>query len=109
MGIKILFELSKRYNLPFNQKDIYYDYITSLFSSLINELSETGLIPLHQFHELKGAIILNPLSEKREEEIAKIKETLGAVDRFTVQEAVMPFDLQKEYKRKHERVGVGYD
>jgi fumarate reductase flavoprotein subunit len=56
----------------------------------------------------KGEILLNPLSEHREEEIAKIKETLGTVDRFVVQEALMDFELPKNYKRKNQRVGVGY-
>jgi len=73
------------------------------------DISKMEMPPAFRGYGKKGAIILNPLSEKREDEIAKIKETLGAVDRFTVQEAVMPFDLQKEYKRKNERVGVGYD
>jgi fumarate reductase flavoprotein subunit len=73
------------------------------------DISKMEMPPAFRGYGKKGAIILNPLSEKREDEIEKIKETLGAVDRFTVQEAVMPFDLQKEYKRKNERVGVGYD
>ncbi|PHS42191.1 MAG: fumarate reductase flavoprotein subunit [Sulfurovum sp.] len=73
------------------------------------DISKMEMPPAFRGYGKKGAIILNPLSEKREEEIAKIKESLGSVDRFSVQEAVMPFDLQQEYKRKNERVGVGYD
>jgi len=73
------------------------------------DISKMEMPPAFRGYGKKGAIILNLLSEKREEEIAKIKENLGSVDRFIVQEAVMPFDLQKEYKRKNERVGVGYD
>ena len=73
------------------------------------DISKMEMPPAFRGYGKKGAIILNLLSEKREEEIAKIKESLGAVDRFTVQEAVMPFDLQKVYKRKNERVGVKYD
>ena len=73
------------------------------------DISKMEMPPAFRGYGKKGAIILNPLSEKREEEIAMIKESLGEVDRFTVQEAIMPFDLQKEYKRKNERVGVGYD
>ena len=73
------------------------------------DISKMEMPPAFRGYGKKGAIILNPLSEKREEEIAKIKESLGSVDRFSIQEAVMPFDLQKEYKRKNERVGVGYD
>ena len=73
------------------------------------DISKMEMPPAFRGYGKKGAIILNPLSEKREEEIAQIKERLGEVDRFTVQEAVMPFDLQKKYKRKNERVGIGYD
>ena len=64
--------------------------------------------PAFRGYGRKGEIILNPLSERREEEIAKIKETLGTVDRFSVQEALMDFELPKNYKRKNQRVGVGY-
>ncbi len=73
------------------------------------DISKMEMPPAFRGYGKKGAILLNPLSEKREEEIAMIKESLGEVDRFTVQEAIMPFDLQKEYKRKNERIGVGYD
>jgi len=65
--------------------------------------------PAFRGYGRKGAIVLHPLSEKREQEIAKIKETLGSVDRFTIQDALMEFDLPKDYKRKNERIGVGYD
>jgi fumarate reductase flavoprotein subunit len=73
------------------------------------DISKMEMPPAFRGYGRKGAIILNPFSEKREEEIAKIKETLGKVDRFTAQEALMDFSLPKDYKRKNERVGVGYD
>jgi len=73
------------------------------------DIGKMEMPPAFRGYGKKGAVILNPLSKIREEEIARIKESLGEVDRFTVQEAIMPFDLQKEYKRKNERVGVGYD
>ncbi len=73
------------------------------------DISKMEMPPAFRGYGKKGAIVLNPLSEKREQEIAKIKETLGTVDRFTIQEALMDFDLPKDYKRKNERVGVGYD
>ena len=73
------------------------------------DISKMEMPPAFRGYGRKGAIVLHPLSEKREKDIAKIKETLGAVDRFTMQEALMDFDLPKEYKRKNERVGVGYD
>jgi len=73
------------------------------------DISKMEMPPAFRGYGKKGAIVLNPLSEKREEEIAKIKETLGSVDRFSIQDALMKFDLPKDYKRKNERVGVGYD
>ncbi len=73
------------------------------------DISKMEMPPAFRGYGRKGAIILNPFSEKREEEIAKIKETLGTVDRFTVQDALLDFSLPKDYKRKNERVGVGYD
>ncbi len=73
------------------------------------DISKMEMPPAFRGYGRKGAIVLNPLSEKREEEIAKIKENLGTVDRFVLQEALMDFDLPKEYKSKNERVGVGYD
>ena len=73
------------------------------------DISKMEMPPAFRGYGKKGAIVLNPLSAKREEEIAKIKETLGSVDRFTMQEALMDYELPKDYKRKNERVGVGYD
>jgi fumarate reductase flavoprotein subunit len=73
------------------------------------DISKMEMPPAFRGYGKKGAIILNPLSEKREDEIAKIKETLGSVDRFTIQDALMNFELPNNYKRKNERVGVGYD
>ncbi len=73
------------------------------------DISKMEMPPAFRGYGKKGAIVLNPLSKKREEEIVKIKETLGSVDRFTMQEALMDYDLPKDYKRKNERVGVGYD
>ena len=73
------------------------------------DISKMEMPPAFRGYGKKGAIVLNPLSEKREQEIAKIKEALGSVDRFSIQEALMDYDLPKDYKRKNERVGVGYD
>jgi fumarate reductase flavoprotein subunit len=72
------------------------------------DIMKMEMPPAFRGYGRKGEILLNPLSERREEEIAKIKETLKTVDRFIVQEALMEFHLPKNYKRKNERVGVGY-
>ena len=52
----------------------------------------------------KGFIIENPLSQKRQEEIDKItKEHQG--DRHALQEKLMPYELQAEYKSINQRLG----
>jgi fumarate reductase flavoprotein subunit len=49
----------------------------------------------------------HPDTEKRLAEVEKITESLGSdVDRFTMQEALMPFDLPEKYREKNERIGV---
>ena len=49
----------------------------------------------------------HPDTEKRLAEVAKITESLGTdVDRFTLQEALMPFKLPEKYQEKNERIGV---
>jgi len=73
------------------------------------DINKMEMPPAFRGYGKKGAIILNPLSEQRESEIEDIKERLGKVDRFTMQEALLDFELPKNYKRKNERVGVGYD
>ena len=73
------------------------------------DISKMEMPPAFRGYGRKGAIVLNPLSEKREAEIEEIKERLGKVDRFTLQEALLDFELPNNYKRKNERVGVGYD
>ncbi|HHO65897.1 MAG TPA: fumarate reductase flavoprotein subunit, partial [Epsilonproteobacteria bacterium] len=73
------------------------------------DIGKMEMPPAFRGYGKKGAIVINPLSERREEEIAQIKETLDSVDRFTIQDALMKFELPKDYKRKNERVGVGYD
>jgi len=73
------------------------------------DISKMEMPPAFRGYGKKGAIVLNPLSEQREAEIEKIKASLGTVDRFTLQEALLDFELPNNYKRKNERVGVGYD
>ncbi len=72
------------------------------------DISKMEMPPAFRGYGRKGAIVLNPLSQIREDEIVRIKEILGTVDRFTLQEALLDFDLPKDYKRKNQRVGVGY-
>ncbi len=55
----------------------------------------------------KGNLIENPQSEIRQKEVDELTEKLQAEgkDRYEVQEALMPFPLQAEYKRKNIRLG----
>ena len=56
----------------------------------------------------KGNLIENPLSSKRQDEVDALEEQLKNDDknRYEIQDALMPFELQEEYKRKNERLGV---
>jgi len=73
------------------------------------DISKMEIPPAFRGYGRKGAIVLNPLSQVREDEIAKIKKSLKEVNRFTVQEALLKFDLPKDYKKKNQRVGVEYE
>ncbi len=55
----------------------------------------------------KGNLIENPLSLERQAEVDQLTEKLEAdgKDRFEIQDALMPFPLQAEYKRKNKRLG----
>jgi len=55
----------------------------------------------------KGNLIENPQSEIRQQEVDVMTEKLEAEgkDRYEIQDALMPFPLQDEYKRKNVRLG----
>lgn len=55
----------------------------------------------------KGNFIPHPDKEKRDAEIAEItkRNEENGGDRYTLQEALMPFDLHPEYKVKNQRLG----
>ena len=55
----------------------------------------------------KGNLIENPLSEKRQQEVDKIREEMESKnkDRYEIQDALMPFELQEEYKKRNVRLG----
>jgi len=52
----------------------------------------------------KGLILENPLSQKRQEEIDKIIEEHQG-DRHALQDKLMPYELQAEYKSINQRLG----
>ena len=55
----------------------------------------------------KGNLIENPQSIERQTVVDKLTEELvtDGKDRFEIQDALMPFPLQPEYKRKNKRLG----
>jgi len=73
------------------------------------DIMKMEMPPAFRGYGRKDSIIANPFSQVREEEIETIKANLETVNRFTVQEALLPFELPKAYKEKNERVGVGYE
>eukprot|EP01029_Cantina_marsupialis_P021901 TRINITY_DN5311_c0_g1_i3.p1 TRINITY_DN5311_c0_g1~~TRINITY_DN5311_c0_g1_i3.p1 ORF type:complete len:661 (-),score=177.18 TRINITY_DN5311_c0_g1_i3:2437-4419(-) len=55
----------------------------------------------------KGNLIENPISAVRQKEVDELTEELEAkgADRYEIQDKLMPFPLQPEYKRKNVRLG----
>ena len=55
----------------------------------------------------KGNLFENPLSSKRQDEVDKMTEEMieEGKNRYEIQDALMPFPLQNEYKRKNIRLG----
>lgn len=71
------------------------------------EISTMEIAPGFRGYGAKGMIIENPESLKRQEEIDKIRADMEAQgkDRYAIQEALMPFELQAYYKARNERIG----
>lgn len=63
------------------------------------------LPPAFRGYGRKDALIPHPFTQNRETQIEKLKEQMGDVDRFEIQEALMPFELPNGYKDKNERIG----
>ena len=57
----------------------------------------------------KGNIIENENSQIRLDEVEKLKRENQTLDRFEIQNLLMPYTLPKKYKEKNERVGIGYE
>ena len=60
--------------------------------------------PAFRGYGRKGMIIENPLSQKRQDEVDKIADEHSG-DRYELQDKLMPYELQAEYKSKNERIG----
>jgi len=68
------------------------------------DIMKMEMPPAFRGYGRKGQIIENPLSQKRQEQIDKIKaEHKG--DRYELQDKLMPYGLQPEYKVQNERLG----
>ncbi|NLC27388.1 MAG: fumarate reductase flavoprotein subunit, partial [Campylobacteraceae bacterium] len=67
--------------------------------------------PAFRGYGVKGNIIEHPDSTTRQEEIDKITEEMEAANkgRIAIQEALMPYELQPQFKAPNERVGVGHE
>ncbi len=71
------------------------------------DIMKMEMPPAFRGYGAKGMIIENELSAKRQEEVDKIREELEAEgkDRYEIQDALMPFELQAKFKAKNERFG----
>ena len=71
------------------------------------DIATMEIAPGFRGYGAKGMIIENPESLRRQEEIDKIRSDMEAQgkDRYAIQEALMPFDLQAYYKTRNERIG----
>ena len=68
------------------------------------DIMKMEMPPAFRGYGRKGFILENSLSQKRQEEVDKIiAEHQG--DRYELQEKLMPYELQAEYKRKNQRLG----
>jgi fumarate reductase flavoprotein subunit len=68
------------------------------------DIMKMEMPPAFRGYGAKGLIIENPLSQKRQDEIDKIVEAhIG--NRYELQNKLMPYELQTEYKRKNQRLG----
>ncbi|ARU47682.1 fumarate reductase flavoprotein subunit [Sulfurospirillum diekertiae] len=71
------------------------------------DIMKMEIPPAFRGYGAKGMIIENELSLKRQEEVDKLREEMEAAgkDRYVIQDALMPFELQPYYKAKNERFG----
>ncbi len=75
------------------------------------DIMKMEMPPAFRGYGVKGNIIEHPDSIKRQEEVDKIREEMEAAgkSRLEIQDAIMPFELQPQFKAPNERVGVGYE
>ncbi|WP_299384308.1 fumarate reductase flavoprotein subunit [Helicobacter sp. UBA3407] len=71
------------------------------------DIATMEMAPGFRGYGAKGMIIENPESLRRQEQIDKIRSDMEAQgkNRYEIQEALMPFELQPYYKARNERIG----
>ena len=71
------------------------------------DIEDMELAPAFRGYGAKGMIIENEKSIKRAKEIEQIREKMlkAGKDRYEIQDALMSFELPKNYKAKNERLG----
>jgi len=69
------------------------------------DIMKMEMPPAFRGYGKKGNTIENPLSQKRQDEIDKIKALKKDANRYEIQDAIMPYELQSEYKKVNERIG----
>ena len=74
------------------------------------DIMKMEMPPAFRGYGVKGNIIEHPDSAKRQEEVDKIREEMEAAGkgRLEIQDALMPFELQSQFKGANERERVGY-
>ncbi|ENT7244286.1 fumarate reductase flavoprotein subunit [Campylobacter coli] len=75
------------------------------------DIMKMEMPPAFRGYGAKGNIIENPLSEKRQAEVDAIREKMEAEgkNRYEIQHALMPYELQPKYKALNQRIGVDYE
>ncbi|MBN2964237.1 fumarate reductase flavoprotein subunit [Sulfurospirillum sp. T05] len=75
------------------------------------DIMKMEIPPAFRGYGVKGNIIEHPDSAKRQEEVDCIREEMekAGKSRHEIQDALMPFELQPQFKALNERVGVGYE
>lgn len=71
------------------------------------DINSMEMPPAYRGYGAKGNIIEHPNSAIRQAEVDKITQTMqkDGKDRYAIQEALMPFDLQPQYKARNQRLG----
>ena len=73
------------------------------------DIMQMEMPPAFRGYGAKGNTIENPKSEIRQKEVDEIREKMQSENksRYEIQDALMHYELQPEYKKPNQRVGVG--